>query len=186
MAAVDRNLLYGVLAVQLGFVTRDQLIAATSRWVLDKEQPLGEVFIRHGMITRADGQLIDSVVAKQLERNGADARQSLHSLAGVAGLQETLELLGDSTAPCSAEFDTIGSVANDPYVTHARGERSVGESKNRYTILRVHQKGGLGCVSIALDEELNRDIALKEILPNHADHEENRPRFLVRRKSPAR
>ena len=51
MAAVDRNLLYGVLAVQLGFVTRDQLIAATSRWVLNKEQPLGEVFIRQGMIS---------------------------------------------------------------------------------------------------------------------------------------
>ena len=178
MAAVDRNLLYGVLAVQLGFVTRDQLIAATSRWVLNKEQPLGEVFIRQGMITRADGQIIDGVVAKQLERNGSDARQSLHSLAGVAGLEETLELLGDSTAPRSAEFDTIGSVANDPYVTHARGERSVGESKNRYTILRVHQKGGLGCVSIALDEELNREIALKEILATHADHEENRTRFI--------
>ena len=33
-------------------------------------------------------------------------------------------------------------------------------------------------MSIALDEELNREIALKEILATHADHEENRTRFI--------
>ena len=33
-------------------------------------------------------------------------------------------------------------------------------------------------MSIALDEELHREIALKEILPAHADNEENRTRFV--------
>ena len=179
MAAVDRNLLYGVLAVQLGFVTRDQLIAATSRWVLNKEQPLGEVFIRQGMITRADRQIIDGVVEKQLERNGADARQSLHSLAEVEELRETLKHLGDSTTP-TGRSNSIPWVRSRTIPTSrpVPGQTTVGESKNRYTILRVHQKGGLGCVSIALDEELNREIALKEILATHADHDETRTRFI--------
>jgi hypothetical protein len=30
----DRNLLFGVLAVQLDFVSRDALLAAMNRWVL--------------------------------------------------------------------------------------------------------------------------------------------------------
>ncbi len=67
---------------------------------------------------------------------------------------------------------------SDPYATTASREHHAGESKHRFTVLRTHQKGGLGCVSIALDEELNREIALKEILPAHADHQENRTRFV--------
>lgn len=78
----------------------------------------------------------------------------------------------------TTEANLPGERANDPYVTRSPGAVSVGESKNRYTVLRVHQRGGLGCVSIALDEELNREIALKEILPAHADHDENRTRFI--------
>jgi eukaryotic-like serine/threonine-protein kinase len=178
MAAADRNLLYGVLAVQLGFVTRDQLIAATSRWVLDKEQTLGEVFIRQGMISRAESQTIDGVVEKQLERNGADPRQSLQSLEAFEGLRETLKNLDDTEVRLTVEFETVGSAVGDPYTTMAPSHESVGESKHRFTILRAHQKGGLGCVSIALDEELNREIALKEILPTQADHAENRTRFI--------
>jgi serine/threonine-protein kinase len=178
MAAVDRNLLYGVLAVQLGFVTRDQLIASTSRWVLDKEQPLGEVFIRQGLISRAEGQVIDGVVQKQFERDGAKAKPGPQLLEVYGELSETLKNLIDSTIHDSIELETVASVSDDPYSTTPPAVAAAGESKNRYTILRTHQRGGLGCVSIALDEELNREIALKEILPAHADHEENRTRFI--------
>ena len=37
----DRNLLFGILAVQMDFVSRDDLIAAMNAWVLDKVKPLG-------------------------------------------------------------------------------------------------------------------------------------------------
>ncbi|QDU28879.1 hypothetical protein ETAA8_39850 [Anatilimnocola aggregata] len=36
----DRNLLLGVLALQFGLVTRDQLVDAISAWGGDKSQPL--------------------------------------------------------------------------------------------------------------------------------------------------
>jgi hypothetical protein len=42
-AAADRNLLFGILAVQLDFVSRDALIAAMNAWVLDKTKPLGRI-----------------------------------------------------------------------------------------------------------------------------------------------
>ncbi len=39
----------------------------------------------------------------------------------------------------------------------------------RYRKLRDHARGNLGVVSIARDEELNREVALKEIQDHHAD-----------------
>jgi serine/threonine protein kinase/tetratricopeptide (TPR) repeat protein len=49
----------------------------------------------------------------------------------------------------------------------------------RYTILKHYAKGGLGDVYIARDEELNREVALKEIQEKHADRSDSRLRFLI-------
>ena len=43
--AADRNLLFGIVALQLDFISRDQLITAMNAWVLDKHKPLGQVLV---------------------------------------------------------------------------------------------------------------------------------------------
>jgi serine/threonine-protein kinase len=51
-------------------------------------------------------------------------------------------------------------------------------SRGQFTILKRHARGGLGKVSIARDEFLQREVALKEIRSRYADDPHNRERFL--------
>jgi hypothetical protein len=50
-ARVNRNLLLGVLAVHLDFITRDALMRALSAWVHDKSRPLQEILVNQGALT---------------------------------------------------------------------------------------------------------------------------------------
>jgi hypothetical protein len=52
-ATADRNLLFGILALQLDFITRDQLVAAMQAWVFDKTQTLGQILRKHRVPSRS-------------------------------------------------------------------------------------------------------------------------------------
>jgi serine/threonine protein kinase len=77
----------------------------------------------------------------------------------------------------------------DTTLTHAphaavspSGQRSAGTSTTsgfRFQILRPHAKGGLGQVYLARDEELRREVALKQIQDRYSDDPRSRARFVL-------
>jgi serine/threonine protein kinase len=94
-------------------------------------------------------------------------------VAESAGGAKHAEPIRDPIVPASAVPDSSANGTNaDPAGTPI-------PAGARFRILRLHAKGGLGLVSVAHDDELNREVALKEIQECHADDQDSRARFLV-------
>src|SRR3954467_2133946 len=53
------------------------------------------------------------------------------------------------------------------------------QARGRYVPIRAHARGGLGEVFVARDEELGREVALKEIQARHVHDQDSRARFLM-------
>jgi len=94
-------------------------------------------------------------------------------------VREDLSRIADADLRASLAHVSAARPDDNPYRTVT--QPSLGESTSagsRFRILRPHAKGGLGQVSVALDQELERPVALKEIQELHADEPHSRARFV--------
>lgn len=202
--ASDRNLLYGLHALQNGLISDVQLIAALKMWSFSKEVPLGEILVQLGSLTDDLRLRLDRMVTDHIALFDGDAGRSLALLSSVDGIAQAIgrevedEDVNRSLATISVRQISPKSVfATQSYspaqavqnlvspnesggkqnTTSHPPSRAKGDI-NRFQILQEHATGGLGRVSIALDSELNRRVALKEIRPEHSSQIESRSRFV--------
>src|SRR2546422_1323581 len=87
----DRNLLFGILALQMNFVSRDALVAAMHAWVLDKAKPLGQILREQGYLTGGQLQALDALIVQHLQVHDDNAQRSLHALSTVASVRPLLD-----------------------------------------------------------------------------------------------
>jgi PAS domain S-box-containing protein len=167
----DRNLLFGVLALQADLIDTAQFVEACTLWTTRKHTPLAELLIERGWLVPADKAHLDYLLERKLARNDGDARASL---AGAADdIKRSLAALGDpdiqqSLAGLPAPLDREVQATVD--YAPVRGER--------YHLMRLHATGGIGRIWLARDSELGRDVALKELRPERAGSAQLWNRFL--------
>jgi len=189
----DRNLLFGLLALQNGFIDQAALVAAFQAWVQDKSRPLARILEDQGALSASRVQLIAILIDEHLADHEGDAARSLEAVSSVSSAREALRKIEDdevqeSLGHLRTGADEDASQSREPRdeqpPTEPGAEATISVQPGvavgpRFRLLRHHAEGGLGIVSIAQDTELSRQVALKQIQGKQADKAESRARFLI-------
>ena len=91
----DRNLLFGILAVQMDFVGRDALIVAMHAWVLEKSKPLSQILVEQQALSPSRRSLLEQLVDEHLTAHDGDAEKSLAAAGGIEPIRDDLHDIAD-------------------------------------------------------------------------------------------
>ena len=177
--AADRDLLFGMLALQIGLIEQGQLVAAFRAWTRDKRPPAGRPTggsrrprrRRTGRRRGAGGPAPEEARRRRRQEPRRDRRRAVRPASRSppsATPRSSRPSRGSAQAPTSR-----------PTAPPATPWASPAPDGQRFRVLRPHARGGLGAVFVALDAELHREVVLKQILDQHADDPGSRARFLL-------
>jgi serine/threonine protein kinase/tetratricopeptide (TPR) repeat protein len=179
IADAPSDLLFGLIALHNDLIAPAAFSAALHAETLDPDRGLAEVLVEEGALTAAQRDLVESLSREYIQQHGGDAGKGLGTFVATPSIRERLDRLGEADLSYTlASGASPGStVAHEPNGADGRGTTPA-ESGPRFRIMRPHARGGIGEVWVALDVELNREVALKRIQSRHAVEPASRARFL--------
>jgi formylglycine-generating enzyme required for sulfatase activity/tRNA A-37 threonylcarbamoyl transferase component Bud32 len=194
--STDHNLIFGLLALQMDFVTREQLLDGMNAWMLQKSRPLGQVLHERGVLSTRLVALLQELVQEHIDQHDDNPQASLAALRVEGPLFQDLESLPDDDLHSRLAFlaatpspgdippashDTRGEEPDSPPTRSPPPDEHAGPpipDGMRYLRLVELNNGGWGVVFLARDRELGREVVLKEIMPGYSRHPVARTRFL--------
>src|SRR4051812_9918904 len=94
--STDHNLLFGILALQMDFISRDALIAGMNAWVIEKSKPLGQILLEQKILPPDTYALLEALVQKHLALHGNDVQKSLTAVNSIGSVRTDLGSITDS------------------------------------------------------------------------------------------
>lgn len=178
----DFNLLFGVLALQGDLIDARQFVEASTAWAAEKHKPLAQHLVERGWISPADRELVERLLERKLAKHSGDVQKSLGAAAeGAASVQQAVGMAIASVRDDDVQQSLVGIAEGRAGATSYTLLTTITpprEGRDRYTLTTLHAKGGIGQVWLARDSSLDREVALKELLPERAGDEAIHRRFL--------
>ena len=166
----DLNLLFGVLALQADLIDAPQFVEACLLWTTRKHEHLADLLLQRGWIEPADRAHVEYLLERKVRKHGGDAHASLAAIPN--DIRRSLAALADDDIQRSLGGGPLSAGSSLATIDHVPGPAE------RYSRLCLHASGGIGRVWLAHDRDLGRDVALKELRPEHLDHPTLGARFI--------
>ncbi|HRY93662.1 MAG TPA: protein kinase [Myxococcota bacterium] len=174
----ERDLLFGVLAVQLGLATPGQVMIAAAGWATERSVGLAARLEAAGVIDLDRRRGLEEMVSGAVKAHGGDAGKTLQAFGGmqsvvlsfggvpaVLGPEDGAKLEGPAEpklapAPEDITAVTLEHAGRYKFRARAQGQQSAADKDSAEL-----GRGGIGRVLVAFDEHLGREVAIKELLP---------------------
>jgi serine/threonine protein kinase len=169
------NLLAGILAVQTGFASRDSFLTSIKSWLPDKTKPLGTILRDFGALSEDVNDSMQALAQQHLSQFHGDIDKCLSIVLRNGPVRRDLEQAADGELLALLARSSVVTLTDESHDA-LPGNRLV--TVERFRVLRPHARGGLSQVLVALDEQLNREVAIKQIQPRF-NQVAQRNRFLL-------
>ncbi len=205
-ATAKTNLHFATLGIQMGMLSKEQVILAFTKWRLDNSKTLAQMLLDQKALTEEQAGVLLTAVTTHIQKEG-DLDKALASLPQIKVLQSDLERLGDQDIQATQEFQDIQATqgfqdiqATRDFVdqkgktqglvdtkltsqpTHASPFQTSGQApvtKDRFEKQQFFDAGNLGELFFAKDTELNRSVVTKYIKSERANEALTQALFLL-------
>ena len=159
----DRNLLFGIFAVQLHKVDPIHLMEVAGAWAVDPSRDLGRRLVEEQALSEHDRAILSALVDEAVKAHSGDANAALETFGGEDQVQHSFR--GTIILTESGGVSRLEEQPTKRYDPAEDAIPGVEEAPGRYTHVSDYARGGMGRVLLVHDEHLARDVALKELLP---------------------
>ena len=122
--AADRNLLFGLLALQNGMIDQSKLVAAFQAWTLDKNRPLADHLVGRGELEPEQHAIVEALVGLHVRKHGESAERSLAAIPLGRTVRDSLARLADPDIEASLAHLGSRSAGTAAPLAHRGGDEA--------------------------------------------------------------
>ena len=178
----EQNLIFAGLGLQLGMLSKEQVIRAFTEWLFDKSKPLSQILLSQKAMAQDKIKTLELAVEGYIQKEGGHEK-TLATLHIVKDLESNLDHLGDQDLHATLDIAIVQrkqlgldeqftksqlsdvSEKMNPFVSPSEGVTT----KDRFERQQFFDAGNLGELYFAKDIELNRTVVVKYIKPERAN-----------------